>query len=56
MGTFLIIRKNQSIQSVKELFGTQLLSSLQPFRDAGVGPDDFPLTVIDCWKGLERAI
>ena len=56
MGAFLIIRKNQSVQSVKELFGSQFLSSLQPFRDAGVGPDDFPLTVIDCWKGLERAI
>ena len=41
---------------MKQSFSKEFLSSLQPFRDAGVGPDNFPLTVIDCWKGLERAI
>ena len=28
---------------------------MRPFRDAGVGPDDFPLTVIDCLNGINRA-
>ena len=56
MGAYLITRKNQSVQKVKELFTNQYLSSLQPYRDAGVGPDDFPLTVVDCLRGLERAV
>ena len=60
MGAFLIIRKNQSVQSVKELFGSQFLSSLQPFRDAGVGPDDFPRKAgdddMDAIEGAARDI
>jgi len=40
---------------VKDAFGAAYLNRLRPFRDAGVGPDDFPLTVIDCLKGMDRA-
>ena len=56
MGAYLIISKNWSISQVKDGLGDGYLRSLRPFRDAGVGPDDFPLTVVDCLKGLERAI
>lgn len=56
MGAYLIISKNWSISQVKDALGDGYLRSLRPFRDAGVGPDDFPLTVVDCLKGLERAI
>ena len=56
MGTFLIASKKWTVNQVKDAFGNSYLNSLKPFRDAGVGPDDFPLTVIDCLKGMERAI
>ena len=56
MGTFLIVSKKWTVNQVKEAFGNRYLNSLRPFRDAGVGPDDFPLTVVDCLKSVERAV
>ena len=56
MGAYLIISQKWSVKRVKEALGESYLRSLKPFRDAGVGPDNFPLTVVDCLKGLERAI
>ena len=56
MGSYLIISKKWSVDQVKEAFGASYLSRLRPFRDAGIGPDDFPLTVIDCLKGIDRAV
>ena len=55
IGCFLISSKNWSVSKVKDALGASYLSALRPFRDAGVGPDDFPLTVIDCLKGFARA-
>lgn len=55
IGSYLIISKKWSISQIKDAFGSSYLNSLRPFRDAGVGPDDFPLTVLDCLKGMERA-
>ena len=56
MGCFLIISKKWSISKIQEAFGSSFLQSLHPYRDAGVGRDDFPLTVIDCLKGFQRAV
>mmetsp|Transcript_1294 Transcript_1294/g.1743 ORF Transcript_1294/g.1743 Transcript_1294/m.1743 type:complete len:238 (-) Transcript_1294:2041-2754(-) len=56
MGCYLIISQKWSIKQISDAFGGSYLNSLRPFRDAGVGPDDFPLTVIDCIKGMERAV
>ena len=56
MGAYLIISQKWSVSQVKESLGESYLRSLKPFRDAGVGPDNFPLTVVDCLKGIERAI
>ena len=56
MGCFLIISKKWSVDQVGKALGESYLRSLRPYRDAGVGPDDFPLTVIDCLRGMERAI
>jgi hypothetical protein len=52
MGCFLIISKKWTISQIKDAFGSSFLQSLQPYRDAGVGRDNFPLTVIDCLKGF----
>ena len=56
IGSYLIISKSWSIKQIQDAFGASYLNSLRPFRDAGVGPDDFPLTVVDCLKGIERAV
>ena len=56
IGAYLIISQKWSVSQVKEALGEVYLRSLKPFRDAGVGPDNFPLTVVDCLKGIERAI
>ena len=41
---------------MEDAFGTAYLERLRPFRDAGVGADDFPLTVVDCLRGMARAV
>ena len=56
MGSYLIISKNYTIKQIQGAFGASYLNSLRHFRDAGVGPDDFPLTILDCLKGIERAV
>jgi len=56
MGSYLVVSQKWSISQVKDAFGAGYLNRLRPFRDAGVGPDDFPLSVIDCLKGMERAV
>ena len=56
IGCYLIISKDWSVEQVSEALGASYVRSLRPFRDAGIGPDDFPLTVIDCLHGIDRAI
>ena len=55
MACYLVICENITLENVKEAFGTRFLNSLRPYRDAGIGPDNFPLTVIDCVEGVKRA-
>ena len=56
MGSYLIVAKKWTVKRVSDAFGTAYLNRLRPFRDAGVGADDFPLTVIDCLDGIQRAV
>ena len=56
MGAYLMISQKWSIAQVKEALGSAFLASLKPFRDAGIGPDNYPITVIDCLEGLHRAM
>ena len=34
------------------LFGDAIIASLVPFRDAGIGPADYPLSLTDILRGL----
>jgi len=45
-------------QSPEEAFAPvqELVKQLQPYRDAGYGPATFWITVLDCLKGLNRAM
>ena len=56
IGAYLIVSKYWKIQQVEDALGACYLRRLRAFRDAGLGPDNFPLTVIDCLKGLSRAM
>ena len=56
IGSYLIVSKKWTVNEVVDALGKAYLSRLRPFRDAGVGADDFPLTVIDCLHGMMRAI
>jgi hypothetical protein len=56
LGAYLLICEKFSIAKIKKAIGEDLLCNLHPFRDAGVGADNFPITVIDCLSGLKRAM
>ena len=32
------------------------MDNLKTYRDAGIGPDDYPISVKDCVRALEKAI
>jgi cell division cycle 14 len=32
------------------------LDNLKTYRDAGIGPDDYPISVKDCLRALEKAM
>lgn len=56
VAAYLLVIEKFPIHKIKQAFGDDYLESLHPFRDAGVQPCRFPLTVIDCLNGLKRAI
>ena len=56
LGAYLIIVEKFTVEKVKKAFGQDMLANLYPFRDAGVQPCSFPLSVVDCLNGIKRAI
>ena len=55
LGSFLIINLNQTAQQVDDLFRWAESSELtEPYRDATYSAPDFGLSLLDCWRGLER--
>jgi cell division cycle 14 len=56
VGTYLLLKEKHSSESVGQHLLSQKLVSVQPYRDATYLPADFGLTLMDCWKGLERGI
>lgn len=55
MGAFQLICLNKTSDHAFKKF-QQLATQLVPFRDAGEEPSDFDCTVLDCLRGLEKAI
>jgi hypothetical protein len=47
-----MICQHYSIGQIDEAFGARFLDDLITYRDAGIGPDDFPISVKDCLRGL----
>lgn len=55
MAAFMVVCYHYSAEEAWDLFSS-LKTSLVPFRDAGEEPSNFECTVLDCLKGLQRAI
>ena len=55
MGAFLIICYHYTAEEAWEPF-KKIESSLISFRDAGEEPSNFECTVLDCLRGLDKAI
>ena len=55
MGAFLVVCYNYTAEEAFAPF-KHLEKQLVPFRDAGEEPSDFECTVLDCLRGLEKAI
>ena len=55
MGAFLVVCYNYTADEAFAPF-KHLESTLVPFRDAGEEVDEFECTVLDCLRGLEKAI
>lgn len=53
---YLHFTRGFSVSKILSIFGDSILSSLVPFRDAGIGPADYPLTVTDILRGLSIGI
>ena len=56
MSCYLLICENYSLTQIENAFGRSYLSGLMTYRDAGIGPDDFPITVRDCLVAIQKAI
>lgn len=56
LACYLLYQKGYSITKVVSLIGENTIASQQSFRDAGIGPADFPLTVNDVLRGLQLGI
>jgi hypothetical protein len=52
LACYLMLIKKMSVKQIQSAFGQNYLNSLCPFRDAGIGRQDFPITVIDVLRGL----
>lgn len=44
--------KQMTIKQVSQAIGEMYLKNLVPFRDAGIGPADYPLTQLDIMRGF----
>jgi hypothetical protein len=48
--------KKYTINQITEAFGNSYLNNLRTYRDAGVGPDDYPISIKNCLQALDKAI
>lgn len=50
---YLHFTRGFGIKKIEALLGDSLVYSLVPFRDAGIGPADYPLSLTDILRGLQ---
>lgn len=52
LACYLHYTRGYSVAKVVKVIGESTLKALTPFRDAGIGPADYPITVVDVLRGL----
>ena len=53
LGAYMLFQLSVKSECILSSFGC-LKSRLRPYRDAAFAPSDFDLSLLDCWRGLER--
>ena len=56
LACYLLYSKGWQISKIISALGETTLRSLPGFRDAGIGPADFPLSTADVLRGLQLGI
>ena len=54
LGSYMILMLDSTSESVADCFSWLEPSQFEEFRDATYSKPDFGLTLLDCWRGLER--
>ena len=54
LGAYMVIYLRQSAEEVSKAFDWLDITLIEHFRDATHLPPDFDLTLLDCWRGLEK--
>ena len=54
LGAYMILKLDQTSSDAVKAFAWMDDSMIEPYRDATFSPPDFRLSIVDCWRGLER--
>jgi hypothetical protein len=54
LGSFMVLRLNSTAKETSKRFSWLEPSMIEHFRDATFSKPDFSLTLLDCWKAIER--
>ena len=56
LGSYMILRLKKSAEEVADSFEWLASNMTEAFRDATFSVPDFELSLLDCWRGLEKGI
>ena len=56
LGAYLILRRNYSFDDVADCFSWLRQDQYEEYRDATFSQTSFRLSLMDCWKGLEKGM
>ena len=54
LGAYMILKQEMSADDVSNRFSWRHQAPIEDFRDATYSEPDFALSLLDCWRGLER--
>ena len=56
LGSFMVLKMKMTASEISNCFSWLNEEISEPFRDATFAPPDFGLSLLDCWRGLEKAM
>jgi cell division cycle 14 len=54
LGAYMLLKLGMAADAVYARFAWLRPAAVEAYRDASYAPPDFPLTLLDCWRGLDR--